>query len=113
MPSIWITPLNRSEFAHAVYRQVFIGLLNLGEANRVSSVFEDHTARGMWIPASLPDSVWRTSIDLARRHGHTLAIRTLDSLHVACALELGAERFWTFDVRQERLAQAAGLNTNP
>lgn len=33
------------------------------------------------------------------------------SLHVASALELGAERFWTFDERQERLAQAAGLDT--
>jgi hypothetical protein len=28
-------------------------------------------------------------------------VRTLDSLqHVACALELKAERFWTFDDRQ-------------
>lgn len=38
-------------------------------------------------------------------------MRTLDSLHAASALELGAERFWTFDERQEGLAQAAGLDT--
>jgi predicted nucleic acid-binding protein len=37
-------------------------------------------------------------------------VRTLDSLHVACALELKAERFWTFDDRQARLAEAVGLN---
>jgi len=43
----------------------------------------------------------------------TLGVRTLDSLHVACALELKAERFWTFDERQARLAEAVGLNTNP
>jgi predicted nucleic acid-binding protein len=30
---------------------------------------------------------------------------------VACALELGAEKFWTFDDRQARLAEAAGLDT--
>ena len=34
---------------------------------------------------------------------------TLDTLHVACALELGAERFWTFDARQAKLARAVGL----
>ncbi|MGA2250711.1 hypothetical protein [Terracidiphilus sp.] len=50
---------------------------------------------------------WRNNI------GPTLGVRTLDSLHVACALELGARSFWTFDERQERLAIAAGLNTNP
>jgi predicted nucleic acid-binding protein len=38
-------------------------------------------------------------------------VRTLDSLHVACALELKAERFWTFDDRQVRLAEAVGLDT--
>jgi predicted nucleic acid-binding protein len=39
-------------------------------------------------------------------------VRTLDSLHVACALELKAERFWTFDERQARLAEAVGLDTS-
>ncbi len=34
---------------------------------------------------------------------------TLDTLHVASALELGAERFWTFDEQQAKLAKAAGL----
>jgi predicted nucleic acid-binding protein len=34
---------------------------------------------------------------------------TLDTLHIACALELTAESFWTFDERQARLAKAVGL----
>ena len=37
--------------------------------------------------------------------------RTLDTLHVACALELKAEHFWTFDERQAKLALAEGLKT--
>ena len=49
--------------------------------------------------------------DLARRYGAKLGMRTLDSLHVACALELNAERFWTFDERQAKLARAEGLKT--
>ena len=36
-------------------------------------------------------------------------MRILDTLHVACAIELKAERFWTFDERQRKLAKAAGL----
>jgi hypothetical protein len=31
---------------------------------------------------------------------------------VACALELKAERFWTFDRRQAKLARVAGLRTD-
>jgi predicted nucleic acid-binding protein len=42
----------------------------------------------------------------------TLGVRTLDSLHVACALELKVQKFWTFDDRQARLAQAIGLDTS-
>lgn len=62
---------------------------------------------------SFPSRAGETNIDLARRYGPTPGVRTLDSLHVACALELKAERFWTFDERQVRLARAAGLDTNP
>jgi hypothetical protein len=45
----------------------------------------------------------------ARKHAARLGVRTLPSLHVASALELNAEQFWTFDDRQKKLAQAAGL----
>jgi predicted nucleic acid-binding protein len=110
-PAIWITPLNRSEFSHSAYQHVFRGSLNLAEANQLWSIFEEDCASGLWVQTTLPDSVWRASIDLARRHGPTLGTRTLDSLHVACALELRAERFWTFDQRQARLAEAVGLDT--
>ncbi|MGB8260876.1 MAG: hypothetical protein WCE75_11020 [Terracidiphilus sp.] len=40
-----------------------------------------------------------------------MGVRTLGSLHVACTLEPGAERFWTVDEWQARLAEAAGLDT--
>ena len=49
---------------------------------------------------------------LAEMHGSTLGARTLDSLHVACALELNAQKFWTFDDRQAKLAEAVGLDTS-
>ena len=48
---------------------------------------------------------------MVRRHGPILGVRTLNSLHTAAALELGADKFWTFKERQARLAQAVGLDT--
>jgi predicted nucleic acid-binding protein len=59
----------------------------------------------------MPERAFERSADLARRYGAKLGVRTLDSLHVASALELKAERFWTFDERQAKLAKAVGLKT--
>jgi predicted nucleic acid-binding protein len=110
-PMVWLTQFNRTEVAHAITQYVFRGKISSLEAERAWSNFLRDCAQGIWIPVGLPDGVWATSISLAQKHGAILGIRTLGSLHVACALELGAERFWTFDDRQGRLAEAVGLDT--
>ena len=71
--------------------------------------FVSDQKNGSWLETGLPDQAFYLCADLARRHGPKLGVRTLDSLHVACALELKAERFWTFDERQAKLAKAEGL----
>jgi predicted nucleic acid-binding protein len=110
-PEVWLTPFNRAELAHALYQQVFRGRFSAAEAQQAWNNFQQDYWNGIWIPASLPEKLWERSILLAERYGPTLGVRTLDSLHVACALELKAERFWTFDDRQGRLAEAVGLDT--
>lgn len=112
-PTAWVNPLNRSELAHAIHQQVFRGTITLLDAERAWNAFQNDCTDGVWIEVALPIAVWHTSITLAREHGPRLGMRTLDSLHVACAIELKAERFWTFDERQTRLAEAVGLNTAP
>jgi predicted nucleic acid-binding protein len=112
-PLVWMTPLNRAEVANAIHRYVFRGAISATDALASWAQFERDRADGIWTEIILPIRLWETSIDLARKHGPTLGVRTLDSLHVACALELRAERFWTFDERQARLAEAVGLDTNP
>jgi predicted nucleic acid-binding protein len=112
-PSVWVTPLNRSEVGHAIHQYVFRGTLSLPDARRAWDDFRRDCTQGIWIPINFPERTWETSVDLARRYGPTLGVRTLDSLHVACALELKAEKLWTFDERQARLAEAVGLDTNP
>ena len=41
----------------------------------------------------------------------TYDLRTLDAIHVACALEWGAEGFVSADERQVKAARKSGLNT--
>jgi predicted nucleic acid-binding protein len=106
-----MTPLNRSEVANAIHRYVFRGAVSPVHALAAWTHFEQDRANGIWTEIALPEKTWETSIALARKHGPTLGVRTLDSLHVACALELKAQKFWTFNDRQARLAEAVGLDT--
>ncbi len=110
---VLLTPFGRVEVANAIHRYVFRGAISAVDARNVWLQFEQDRLRGIWTEVGLPDGVWEASILLAQRFGTMLGVRTLDSLHVACALELRADKFWTFDERQEKLAEAVGLDTNP
>ena len=112
-PELLVTPLNRTELAHAFHLQVFRRSISVTMANQAWQQFDDDCRRGLWTRVDLPPTAWNICADLALRFSPILGVRTLDSLHVACALELKADRFWTFDDRQARLAQAVGLDTRP
>jgi predicted nucleic acid-binding protein len=112
-PVIRLTPFHAAELAHAIYLHVFHKKLSPGAAAQAWSEFEEDCRAGAWISVDLPENAWAVCSDLARRYGPTLGVRTLDSLHVACALELRADKFWTFDDRQAKLAEAVGLDVTP
>jgi predicted nucleic acid-binding protein len=111
-PEIYITPLTLAEWNHAIAAQVFRGQMSASDAQQVELSFKTDRDFGLWFATALPEHAFEVCADLGRRHGPQLGIRTLDSLHVACALELKAERFWTFDERQAKLAKAQGLRTS-
>jgi predicted nucleic acid-binding protein len=110
-PRISITPFNRSELANAIYRQAFHGRLAPADTQLAWNSFEFDFRAGVWEYRDFPSQTWETCAGLVKRYGPTFGVRTLDSLHVACALELKAQKFWTFDDRQVRLAEAVGLDT--
>jgi predicted nucleic acid-binding protein len=110
-PVVWLTPFHVAEWTHAVERHVFRRALSRSEADRYHERFQQHRDSGLWVEVAMPESAFELCAQLARRHGARLGLRTLDTLHVASALELKAERFWTFDERQKRLARAVGLKT--
>jgi predicted nucleic acid-binding protein len=109
---VWFTPLHLAECTHAIAQQVFRRDMSATEGDQVYREFEDDRAAGLWTAVDIPENAFDICAELARRHGAKFGVRTLDSLHVACALELKAERFWTFDDRQLKLARASGLKTS-
>jgi predicted nucleic acid-binding protein len=111
LPSILITPFVRAEVCTALHQQVFQRRVSLAQANSAWQNFEQDCNNGNLTRIDFPLAALPRTADLAKLFGPTLGVRTLDSLHVACALELKAERFWTFDGRQARLAEAVGLDT--
>jgi predicted nucleic acid-binding protein len=111
-PRIWLTPFHRVECAHAISQQVFQRRISAAEADRAYDNFDSDRRTGLWLEVIVPETAFDRAVELARRHVAKLGCRTLDTLHVACALELGAEKFWTFDERQEKLAKAVGIPTS-
>lgn len=111
-PSLWMTPLHVAECTHAIEQHVFRKAITRSEADRALQRFHEYRGQNLWKEAPLPDRAFEVCAQLAQRYGARLGVRTLDTLHVASALELNAERFWTFDGRQAKLAQAVGLKTS-
>lgn len=107
--ALWLTPLHRAEWAHAVAQNVFRRKVSAREAQQVYRNFERDRRTGLWIEMDIPEAAFETCITLAHRHVARLGTRTLDSLHVAIAVELKADTFWSFDDRQTALAEAEGL----
>ena len=88
---------------------MFRRLLSPQEAAQLYSAFEADRQMGLWMEIAIPEAAFETSVQLAKRLGPRLGARTLDTLHVASALELGAKEFCAFDQRQQKLGKAVEL----
>lgn len=106
---IFCTPLHLTEFTHSIEQNTFRHRISPREGTQIYIEFERDRRAGLWHEVGQPELTFAVSVDLARAHTAKLGTRTLDTLHVAAALELKAERFWTFDDRQAKLARAVGL----
>ncbi len=80
------------------------------EADKMIAMWEADISSGLnrLVPFDI-DAVLRFSKSLSLQKTASGGHRTLDILHVATAVHLGAEKFLTFDSRQKALAEHAGL----
>lgn len=109
---LWLTPLHRAELAHAVARRLLQREISTIEVQTLYEKLGRHCDARVWVEVAMPEMAFERCIELAEQHGTRIGMATLDTLHVASALELGAQEFWTFDERQAKLARAAGLKTS-
>jgi predicted nucleic acid-binding protein len=107
--SLFFSPLHRAEWAHAIAQHVFRGEITLRESDEVYDQLARDRISGLWNDVAVPEHAYDLCADLARVHCPKLGVKTIDTLHVACALELKTDRFWTFDERQGKLAKAQGM----
>jgi predicted nucleic acid-binding protein len=112
-PVFILTVLGEAEFTNALELRIFRKEWTRREARSVYEVFLQHQAAGVFRPEPLSPEIWEKAQVLARRHSARLGTRTLDLLHVASALILRPDAFYTFDKRQRNLANAEQLRVLP
>ncbi len=96
---------------NAVHLRCFRREITLTECRQILSSFDADRSAGNYSLSPIPDEAFGTAIRLAMHHSASIGSRSLDILHVASALCLGATTFLTFDKVQSRLASLEGLKT--
>jgi predicted nucleic acid-binding protein len=112
------TRLLEFEFLQAIELQVFLFSndrrrgYHRREADRMISDWERDLIEGnVRIVPCDTDEVIRYALSLSRTHSAGGGHRSLDVLHLATAVHLGAKEFLSFDQRQIALAKKIGLGT--
>jgi len=111
---IGFTGFHRIELRNALSLAVFQQRLTTAESLAAWQEVQQDLASGVLVAKpDLWEKLVREAESLAEQHTPGIGSRSLDILHVAAALVLGATEFCTFDTRQGKLAQLAGLHVQP
>jgi len=117
---IAISSLVLFEFRHSTRLQTFRFAHNrthgfsAAEAANISDTLRRDMDVGALIVAPVNWAEVHTCAErISSQFTQELGVRTLDVLHVATALHLGARYFLTMDALQAKLAKAAGLKVKP
>jgi len=113
-PPLPLTIWQELELRTALRCRVFRKEITAADLSRSLADFNSDVRSGRWERANLDaGDVHREAERLSTRYVTTIGCRTLDTLHVAAALLVKANELLTFDLRQARLAQQAGLLVTP
>jgi len=101
--------IQEMEFTNGLWLKVFRKEISAVQAETQLKLFHRRKKTGScFFPEIRRASLMDTFARLSRKSAET-GCRTMDILHVACALEVGAATFVSFDNRQQRLAASEGL----
>jgi predicted nucleic acid-binding protein len=109
-----LTPLAVLELRNALNLAIVRGRISEAERDAAWHRFQAHIQVGVFTHAAIPAAeLHEKARELSDRYTPKLATRSLDLLHVAAALLLGAKVFYSFDERQRQAADAEGLKIKP
>jgi predicted nucleic acid-binding protein len=105
-----LTPYGRLEIVNGICLAAFRKAIDAAARDDALLSLEEDLRESRYVET---DVLWRATLrraaELSRTHTSAIGCRSLDVLHVATALELGRAQLVTYDLRQQRLARAAGL----
>ena len=104
-----LSALGELELTNALALRVFRKELSAAHIKAAHALFTRDCAEGVLAIQPMRASVYTVAKQISRKQTPRLGTRTLDVLHIASALVLGADTFYTFDERQAKLAVAEGL----
>jgi len=110
-PTIFLTPLGELELANALELAVFRSQIGAETVKQARAALRQDVADGVYSLQAMPATVYERAAGIAQKRSARFGTRTLDILHVASALILGAHAFFSFDDRQRKLAHAEGLRS--
>lgn len=106
---ILLTPFGELELTNAILLRLFRRELLPSKVKAAQALLRKDIEDGIFLLRPLAGAVYERAKQIARRRTPRLGTRTLDVLHVASAVVLQAETFYTFDRSQGKLAKAEGL----
>jgi len=106
---ILMTPFGELELTNTISLRLFRRELPSSKVKTAQALVRKDLSDGVLLLKPLPEGVFDRATQMSRRRAPQLGTRTLHILHVASALKLQADMFYTFDRNQENLARAEGL----
>jgi predicted nucleic acid-binding protein len=101
------------ELGNALHLKVFRGELDADEAVHQYSLFRQRQAKGFYFVPEIRRAQLMADFRELSERTPRIGCWTMDILHVACAMQLGAQSFLTFDRRQRELAELTESFTVP
>jgi predicted nucleic acid-binding protein len=107
-----VSVLCELEVVNAFGLRVFRKQATPAEANSALSNFERDLREGLFLLRGLPERIFERARQLSQQTTTKLGTRTADLLHVAAALELGADFLYSFDQQRRKFAHAVRFKLN-